>query len=46
LIHKRGGGGGEGRENILIANMFGSQGEGRDDIIKLHFNLYNLTKFS
>jgi hypothetical protein len=37
---------GEGREEILIANMFGSQGEGRDDITKLHFYPYNLTKIS
>jgi hypothetical protein len=37
---------GEGREEILIANMFGSQGEGRDNITKLHFYPYNLTKIS
>jgi hypothetical protein len=37
---------GEGREGILIANVFGSRGEGRDDKIKLLFYPYNLIRAS
>jgi hypothetical protein len=38
--------GGEGREGILIANVFGSRGEGRDDKTKLLFYPYNATRVS
>jgi hypothetical protein len=37
---------GEGREVILIANMFGSRREGRDDKTKLLFYPYNFTRVS
>jgi hypothetical protein len=37
---------GEGREEILITNVFGSRGEGRDDKTKLFFYPYNLIKVS
>jgi hypothetical protein len=43
LVQKREG---EGREEILIANVFGSRGEGRDDKTKLLFYPYNLTGVS
>jgi hypothetical protein len=35
---------GEGRERILIVNVFGSRREGRDYKIKLLFYPYNITR--
>jgi hypothetical protein len=43
LVHKKEW---NGWEDVLIANLFGSPGEVRDDITKLHFYPYNLTKVS
>jgi hypothetical protein len=37
---------GEGREGILITNVFGSGREGRDDETKLFFYPYNAIRVS
>jgi hypothetical protein len=36
----------EMREDILIVNVFGSRGEGREDKTKLLFFPYNITRVS
>jgi hypothetical protein len=41
LVQKKGG---DGRERILIVNVFGSRREGRDYNIKLLFYPYNITR--